>query len=87
METSLDFFFEKASKWQNDYKKLREIALSTSLTEELKWGKPCYTYDGANVFLIHELKEYCAVFSFNPDENQMTLKQRGANIVMTKARP
>lgn len=61
METSLDFFFEKASKWQNAYKKLREIALSTGLKEELKWGKPCYTYDGANVFLIHGFKEYCAV--------------------------
>lgn len=55
-----DFFFNKAEKWQEAYAKLRTIALERDLTEELKWGCPCYTLDGNNVVLIHGFKEYCA---------------------------
>ena len=58
---STDFFFAKESKWQNAYKKLRDIALDCGLNEELKWGKPCYTWQGHNVVLIHGFKEYCAL--------------------------
>ena len=60
MNPKVDFFFEKNSKWQNEYKKLRSIALSCGLTEELKWGVPCYTFKKTNVVLIHGFKEYCA---------------------------
>ena len=60
MNPKVDFFFEKNSKWQNEYKKLRSIALSCGLTEELKWGVPCYTLKKTNVVLIHGFKEYCA---------------------------
>lgn len=56
----VDFFFEKASQWQDEFEKMREIAIDSGLTEELKWGHPCYTLNGANVFLIHGFKEYCA---------------------------
>lgn len=58
---SAEFFFEKESKWQDAYKKLRTIILDCGLQEELKWGKPCYTWQGANVLLIHGFKEYCAI--------------------------
>src|SRR5207344_3068555 len=51
----------KKSKWQKELKKLRAIILSCELTEELKWGKPCYTYQKSNVVLIHGFKEYCAL--------------------------
>lgn len=61
MNPKCDFFFNKPSQWQAEYQKLREIALSTNLDEELKWGCPCYTYEGANVVLIHGFKEYCAL--------------------------
>ena len=61
MNSKVDFFFEKQGKWQESYQKLRTIILSTGLTEELKWGCPCYTYKGANVVLIHGFKEYCAL--------------------------
>lgn len=61
MNPEVDFFFEQDSKWQKAYKELRKIALNCGLTEELKWGKPCYTYNGANVVLIHGFKEYCAL--------------------------
>ena len=61
MNAKVDFYFNKASKWQEEYKLLRIIALDCGLTEELKWGCPCYTYNGANVVLIHGFKEYCAL--------------------------
>lgn len=56
-----DFFFIKDSKWKAEYEKLRTIVLDTQLAEELKWGCPCYTYQGTNVVLIHGFKEYCAL--------------------------
>src|ERR1700761_5156819 len=57
----VDFFFDKPSQWQYEYQKLRTIALSTGLTEELKWGCPCYALNDANIVLIHGFKEYCAL--------------------------
>ena len=57
----VDFFFEKAGKWQKETEALRTIVLKCGLTEELKWGCPCYTYEGTNVVLIHHFKEYCAL--------------------------
>jgi uncharacterized protein YdeI (YjbR/CyaY-like superfamily) len=56
----VEWFFKKDTKWQREYEKLREIALDCGLTEELKWGCPCYTIDGNNVFLIHGFRDYCA---------------------------
>jgi uncharacterized protein YdeI (YjbR/CyaY-like superfamily) len=61
MNPKVDFYFNKAKKWQEEVKKLREIILSCHLTEELKWGVPCYTFEGKNIILIHDFKEYCAV--------------------------
>ena len=61
MNPSVDFFFNKPSQWQEAYLQLRSIILSTGLTEELKWGKPCYTLNDNNVVLIHGFKEYCAL--------------------------
>ena len=60
MNPQVDFYFKKAGKWQDAILKMRAIALDSGLTEELKWGCPCYTLNGANVFLIHTFKEYCA---------------------------
>ncbi|MHA7101606.1 YdeI/OmpD-associated family protein [Roseivirga pacifica] len=61
MNPKIDFFFEKPGQWQEAYRALRNIAQETGLQEELKWGKPCYTHKGANVFLIHGFKTYCAI--------------------------
>jgi len=61
MNPKVDFFFNKASKWQREYEQLRELILDCGLDEELKWGVPCYSYDGKNVALIHGFKEYCAI--------------------------
>ena len=57
----VNFFFSKAKKWQEEFRKLRTIILGCGLTEELKWGKPCYTFQQSNVVLIHGFKEYCAL--------------------------
>jgi uncharacterized protein YdeI (YjbR/CyaY-like superfamily) len=57
----VDFFFANSKKWRSELEKLRGIALASGLTEELKWGVPCYTLNNANVFLVHEFKEYCAM--------------------------
>ena len=56
----VDFYFNKEEKWKAEIEKLRMIVLDTPLTEELKWGVPCYTYEKSNVVLIHVFKEYCA---------------------------
>lgn len=61
MNPKVDWFFNKDGPWQECYAKLRGIALDSGLTEELKWGHPCYTLKGKNVFLIHGFKEYCAL--------------------------
>ena len=57
----VDVFFRKGTKWQEQFRKLRTIVLNCGLTEELKWGKPCYTFQQRNVVLIHGFKEYCAL--------------------------
>jgi uncharacterized protein YdeI (YjbR/CyaY-like superfamily) len=57
----VDFFFSKAEKWQEEYKKLRTIVLDCGLTEEYKWMHPCYTFQENNIVLIHGFKEYCAI--------------------------
>ena len=63
MNPKVDFYFSKAS-WQKELEQLRKIVLSCGLTEELKWGCPCYSFDKSNIVLIHVFKEYCAVLFF-----------------------
>lgn len=64
MNPKVDFYFSKAGKWQTEVERLREIALDCGLTEELKWGCPCYTFGGSNIILIHDFKAYCAFLFF-----------------------
>lgn len=61
MNPKVDFYFHKAGKWQEEVEALRTIVLDCGLTEELKWGVPCYTLNGSNVVLIHDFKDYCAL--------------------------
>src|SRR3982074_3427655 len=64
MNPKVDFYFNKAKKWQEEIKKLRKIILDCGLIEELKWGVPCYTFQKSNIVLIHVFKEYCALLFF-----------------------
>ena len=64
MNPTVDFYFTQANKWQEEIRKLRMIILDCGLTEALKWGVPCYTFENGNIVLIHVFKEYCAVLFF-----------------------
>ncbi|MED1171148.1 YdeI family protein [Bacillus inaquosorum] len=57
----VDEFLNKATKWKEEYEKLRNICLDFELTEEFKWKHPCYTFNSKNIVLIHGFKEYCAL--------------------------
>ena len=74
-----DWFFDKPTKWQKEYEKLRTIALDCGLTEDLKWGCPCYTLGDKNVVLIHGFKDYCAYLFFKgslmKDESGILIQQ------------
>src|SRR5215831_19338155 len=59
-----DWFFSRAETWQDEFDELRRIVLDCELTEELRWGKPCYMSQNANIVLIHGFKEYCALLFF-----------------------
>lgn len=60
----VDWFFNKPTKWQEEVVILRAVCLDTGLTEELKWGNPCYVFGESNIVLIHVFKEYCALLFF-----------------------
>jgi uncharacterized protein YdeI (YjbR/CyaY-like superfamily) len=64
MNPKLDWYFEKNRQWRKETEQLRMIVLGCGLHEELKWGCPCYTFNGSNVVLIHVFKEYCALLLF-----------------------
>jgi uncharacterized protein YdeI (YjbR/CyaY-like superfamily) len=61
MNPKVDGYLEKAKKWREESVKLRTISLGCGLTEELKWGKPCYTLQESNILIIQGFKEYCAL--------------------------
>ncbi|MGZ3921332.1 MAG: YdeI/OmpD-associated family protein [Bacteroidia bacterium] len=64
MNPKVDFYFVKAKKWKEEFEALRMIAIDSGLTEELKWGHPCYTLNKSNIFLMHGFKDYCALLFF-----------------------
>lgn len=76
---TVEFYFSNAKKWQEEFEKLRIIILDCQLTEELKWGCPCYTFQKRNIVLIHGFKEYCALLFFKGallnDANSILIQQ------------
>ena len=87
MNPQVDWYFDKASGWQHELAKLRTIVLDCMLTEELKWGVPCYTFQQHNILLLHVFKDYCAVLFFKGallnDANGI-LVQQTANVQATR---
>src|SRR5882724_8195439 len=79
MNPKVEFYFRKAKKWQEEFEKLRMMILDCGLTEELKWGVPCYTFEKRNIVLIHGFKEYCALLFFKGallnDANGLLIQQ------------
>jgi len=83
MNRKVDIFLRKATQWKEEFKLLREIALDSGLTEDLKWGHPCYTLNNGNVILIHGFKEYCAILFFKGallKDDKAILIQQTANV-------
>ncbi len=64
MNPKVDWYFSKNENWEKETRKLRTIVLACGLTEELKWGCPCYLFEKTNIVLIHVFKEYCALLFF-----------------------
>jgi len=64
MNPKVDFYFNKAKKWGDEYELLRMLMLGCGLTETLKWGVPCYMFEKSNIVLIHGFKDYCALLFF-----------------------
>lgn len=79
MNPKVNWFFEKADKWQEEVILLRSLLLDTQLNEDLKWGCPTYTLSTGNVALIHHFKDYCAVLFFKgallKDPNALLIQQ------------
>ena len=79
MNSKVDFFFSKTKRWQEEFEKLRIIVLDCGLTEELKRGCPCYTFQKRNIVLIHGFNEYCALLFFKgsllKDPNGILIQQ------------
>jgi uncharacterized protein YdeI (YjbR/CyaY-like superfamily) len=64
LNPKVEWYFSKHSRWEQALRLLRTLVLDSPLTEELKWGCPCYTLGGSNVALIHAFKDYCALLLF-----------------------
>jgi len=83
----VDFYFTKEEKWQQEIVALRNIVLDCGLTEELKWGCPCYTESGKNIVLIHVFKEYCALLFFKGallDDPDSLLTRQSENVQLPR---
>ncbi|HYY28303.1 MAG TPA: DUF1801 domain-containing protein [Chthoniobacterales bacterium] len=95
MNPEVDVYLAKAKKWQEEMRELRMIILDSQLTEELKWGKPCYTFQNSNIVIIQAFKEYCALMfckgALLNDANSILIKpgqstQAGRQIRFTNVR-
>lgn len=95
MNPKVDRYLSNVKKWQEEIEELRKISLDCQLTEELKWGKPCYTFQGNNIIVIIRFKKYCALLflkgSLLSDTNGMLIKagkntQAGRQIRFTNIR-
>ena len=79
MNPKVDWYFQKAKKWQEELEILRITVLDCQLNEELKWGVPCYTLEQSNIVLIHTFKDYCALLFFKgalfKDPNNLLMQQ------------
>ncbi len=79
MNPIVDFYFNNAEKWRDEFNSLRLIILDCGLNEELKWGCPCYTFQNGNIVLIHGFKDYCALLFFKgalmPDVQRILIQQ------------
>ena len=82
MNSEVDEFLLKSKKWQREMALLRKIALDCNLTEETKWGKPCYSLEGKNIAIIQPFKEFLALMFFKGSllsDSKNILQEQGEN--------
>lgn len=80
--SEIDAFIDRATRWQEEMKDLREILLDCDLTEELKWGKPCYTVHGGNIVIMQPFKAHLSLMFFKGallDDPEGILRSQGEN--------
>lgn len=82
MNPQVDAYLERSEQWPDEMAALRPVLLGCGLTEELKWGKPCYSHDGKNIVIMQEMKEYLALMFFKGellDDSDGVLEDVGPN--------
>jgi uncharacterized protein YdeI (YjbR/CyaY-like superfamily) len=78
----VDAFVRNAKKWKNEIQALRSVLLGSGLDEELKWGKPCFMFDGKNVAIIQPFKDHCSLMFFKGGlikDTHKLLRSQGEN--------
>lgn len=78
----VDAFLGRAKAWQGEMQKLRSILLESGLEEDLKWGKPCFSFEGKNIAIIQPFKDQCALMFFKGallEDTHGLLRSQGEN--------
>lgn len=60
----VDAYLERSNRWPSVIRELRPILLGAGLTEQVKWGKPCYSHEGRNITIVQEMKDFLALMFF-----------------------
>jgi uncharacterized protein YdeI (YjbR/CyaY-like superfamily) len=60
----VDAYIARSTRWPEEMTELRTVLLDCGLTEELKWGKPCYVHEGRNIAIVQEMKDFLALMFF-----------------------
>lgn len=82
MNPEVDAYISRSENWPQEMAELRPILLSCGLTEEIKWGKPCYSHEGRNVAILQEMKKFLALMFFKGallDDPRGVLEEQGPN--------
>jgi uncharacterized protein YdeI (YjbR/CyaY-like superfamily) len=64
MNPEVDDYIQRSQRWRAELFGLQSVLLRTGLTEEIKWGKPCYSHEGGNILILQEMKDFLAVMFF-----------------------
>jgi uncharacterized protein YdeI (YjbR/CyaY-like superfamily) len=78
----IDEFVKRAKTWRAEIQKIRSILIECGLDEELKWGKPCFQFDGKNIAIIQPFKEHCSLMFFKGallEDSHGLLRSQGEN--------
>ena len=82
MNPKVDAYLGRSEKWPEEMSNLRPILLSCGLTEEIKWGKPCYSHEGKNIVILQEMKDFLALMFFKGallNDSECVLEEQGPN--------